>query len=354
MKHRIIPAIMSGGAGTRLWPASTDAKPKQFHAIGQPGSLFAETVRRVSGEAGALSFADPIVLCNVTHLGWVEAHLAESGAKAAAIVLEPTARNTAAVGAIAAAVAAEIDAEALVLLLPADHQIKDRAAFLAAIERAAPFARERIVTFGITPGRPETGYGYIKSGEALGDGVFAIHSFREKPDADTARRYLATGGYSWNAGMFFFHPRTMLAEFAASAEIRDGALAALGAARRTGVEIYLDAEHFERICSLPLDVAVMEKTTRGAVAPCDIGWADVGAWDEIWRLSPKDESGNAMHGPVAMIDCANNLLRAEGVKVCVSGVNDLIIIATPDAILVLPRERAQDVKQLREMAMKLK
>lgn len=354
MKHRIIPALMCGGAGTRLWPVSTEAKPKQFHALAQPGSLFSETVRRVSGEAGALSFAAPIVLCSVSHADLVERTLVEVGVAAAAIVLEPAPRNTAAVGAIAAAVAAELDPEALVLLLPADHFIADRAGFLAAVERAAPFARDRIATFGVKPNRPATGYGYIKSGVELGPGVFAIDCFREKPSADTARHYLAEGGYAWNSGMFLFHPAMLLAEFGANAEIRDGALAALAQAKRNGAEIHLDAAAFAAIPSLPLDIAVMEHTKRAAIVACDIGWADVGAWDEVWRLSPKDSAGNAMHGSVVTLDSADNLLWAEGVKVCVSGVSGLIVIATPEAVLVLPRERAQDVKALRELGSKLK
>lgn len=351
MKHRIVPAILSGGAGTRLWPVSTDAAPKQFHAIAGTRSLFAETVRRVSGEADALSFAPPIVLANAAHSQLLTAQL--GGSPTTAIVFEQTGRNTAAAAVVAAAIAAEADPQALVLLLPADHLITDRAAFLAAITRAAPFARERIVTFGMAPDRPATGYGYIKSGEPLGDGVLAIAAFHEKPEIEKARDYLAAGGYFWNSGMFLFHPQTMLEEFVASAEIRDGALAALRAASRAGTEIFLDAAAFAATPSLPLDVAVMEKTTRGAVAPCAFGWADVGAWDEVWRLSYKDDQGNARHGAVVAIDAANNLIRAEGMKVCVAGVSDLIVIATREAVIVLPRRRAQELRELHELAVKL-
>lgn len=348
MKHRIIPAIMSGGAGSRLWPASTEARPKQFHALGGPDTMIAETARRVAGEIGALSFAAPIVLCNESHGDLVR----ETIGAPAAIVFEPAPRNTAAVSAIAAAVGAELEPDALVLLLPADHIITDVAAFHAAIERAAPFARERIVTFGIKPDRPATGYGYILRGAALGDGVFEIDSFREKPNADTARAYVATGDYAWNSGMFLFHPSIMLREFEASASIRDGALAALKAARREGVNIHLDDTLFRAIASEPLDIAVMEKTRCAAVAPCEIGWADVGSWDEIWRLSLKDSAGNATHGAVIALDAANNLLRGDGIKVCVAGVSDLIVVATPDAVIVVPRDRAQDVKVLRDLALK--
>ncbi|GAM97910.1 mannose-1-phosphate guanylyltransferase [alpha proteobacterium U9-1i] len=353
MTIRILPAIMSGGSGTRLWPASTEARPKQFHALGGAGTLIGETVARVRGQAGALSFAPPMMQANVSHAELIAEALAAISVQPTAIVLEPAARNTAAVGAIAAALGAELEPEALVLLLPADHQINDRAAFLAAIERAAPFARERIVTFGINPDRPETGYGYIKRGAELGAGVYAIDSFREKPNDATARAYLEHGGYAWNSGMFLFSPRVMLEEFAQSADVRDAALEALRLARRHGVEIRLDETAFNKTPSMPLDIAVMEKTKRGAVAPCDIGWADLGSWDEIWRLSPKDGAGNAVHGKVVTLDADGNLLRADGVTLSVAGVSDLIVIATGDAVLILPRSRAQDVKRLKELAEKL-
>lgn len=347
--YRIIPAIMSGGAGTRLWPASTEARPKQFHALGGAETMIAATAARVSGEAGALSFAPPLVLCNERHADLVR----ESIAAPAAIVFEPAPRNTAAVGAIAAALGAELDPNALVLLLPADHIISDVAAFHRAIAQAAPFARERIVTFGIAPDRPATGYGYIRRGPALGDGVFAIDGFREKPDEATARAYLATGEYAWNSGMFLFSPAVLLREFAASAAIRDQALEALKRARREGVNIHLDAEAFAAVPSLPLDIAVMEKTAQAAVVPCEMGWADVGSWDEIWRLAAKDEAGNALHGPVLARDAQNNLIRSDGVKILAAGISDLVIVASGDAIVILPRERAQEVKDLRALADKL-
>jgi mannose-1-phosphate guanylyltransferase / mannose-6-phosphate isomerase len=349
MTHRIIPAIMSGGAGTRLWPLSTERKPKQFHALTGPDTLFLETLRRVSGQAGPLSFSPPIVLGNRRHLEFIET----STANAAAIVLEPSPRNTAAVAVIAAALAGEVDAEALVLLLPADHIVANTNALHAAIARAAPLARDRIVTFGIAPSRPATGYGYIKRGEELAPGVFAIEGFREKPDALSAETYLADAGYSWNSGMFLFHPRRLLEEFSASPEIRDTALAALASARRDGVRIHLDEAAFALVPAQPLDIAVMEETARGAVVPCDIGWADIGAWDEIWRLSPKDGNGNVVQGAAITLDAANSLIRTEGVKVYAAGVSDLVVVATPDAVLIIPRERAQDVKLLRELAAKL-
>lgn len=352
--HRIIPAIMSGGSGTRLWPSSTDARPKQFHALTGGDPLIVETIARVSGQSAALAFAPPIILCNAQHGQLAQQQLRAAGRSPSAVVLEPVGRNTAATAAIAAAIAAEQDPDALVLLLPADHVIEKRDAFLDAIARAAPFARDRIVTFGIAPTRPATGYGYIERGAALADGVFDVISFREKPNEAVALGYLEKGGYSWNAGMFLFHPRVLLQEFEASAEIRDGALEALNNAQRKGVEIALDAQIFAQVPSQSLDIAVMEKTKRAAVAPCDIGWADVGSWDEIWRISERDDDGNSKQGRVIALDAHNNLLRSEGVTICVAGVDDLVVVATSEAIVIVPRDRAQDVKVLRELAEKLK
>ncbi len=346
MRPCIIPAILSGGAGARLWPLSTDANPKQFHALSGSDSLFEQTVRRVFGETDAAIFAPPIILANAAHAELVEERL--GGAALSALVLEPEGRNTAAPALIAAALAADIAPDALVLLLPADHLIADHRAFLSVLTRAAAFAREHIVAFGVTPNRPATGYGYIKSGAPLGDGVFAIQSFREKPDAALAQLYLDEGGYSWNSGMFLYHPHVLLQEFAASAEIRDGALDALVAARREGRRVVLGAEAFARIPSVSLDVAVMERTRLGAVAPCEIGWTDIGAWDEVWRVSEKDARGNAARGDVVALDSSDCLLLGEGVAVCVAGVRDLIVVATPEAVIVVPRERAQEVRALRD------
>lgn len=350
MTYRIIPAIMSGGAGTRLWPASTPDKPKQFHALGGTGTMIQETAARVRGSAGDLTFGDPIILANAAHADLIEAQLAEIGVTPAAIVLEPVGRNTAALGALAAGIAREIDPEALVLLLAADHVIADVAGFHSVIARAAPIARERIVTFGITPSRPEIGYGYIKRGDGLTDGVFAIDAFKEKPNLETAQAYVDDGGYSWNSGMFFFAPNVLLREFEASADIRDAALASLQRATRAGARIALDADAFAAVRSSPLDMAVMEKTSFGAVAPADFGWADVGAWDEIWRLADKDDAGNATAGDVITLEANNNLLRTNGVTLAVAGVEDLVVVAEGDIVVILPRARAQDVKKLLELA----
>ena len=330
MALRIIPAIMSGGAGTRLWPLSTEDHPKQFHALMSPRTMFAETVARVSGE----SFATPIALCGEKHVSRVRAAFEEANTKPGAIVVEPEARNTAAVAAVAAALSREIDANALVLLIPSDHVIANIAAFHDAIQRAARYARGRIVTFGIAPSHAATGYGYIKRGGALGEEVFAIEAFKEKPDAETAQRYLADGGYFWNSGMFLFSPQTLLAEFAANAAIRDHAFASLKSARREGDEIRLGPE-YAAAPKLPLDIAVMEHTTRAAVAPCDIGWADIGSWAELWRLAPRNADDVAILGPAASADISKMI--ESGVHAEAQDGDDLIVLATNTGLLIRPR-----------------
>lgn len=338
---------MSGGSGTRLWPLSTSARPKQFHVLGAPRSMIEETALRFSGRHGDIEFLDPIVVAGAGHRDLLNELLSASGVKLAAMVLEPQARNTAAAAAVAAMVAQELDPEALVVLAPADHLVLRPEGLIEAIRAATRVAHERIVTFGITPTGPETGYGYIRQGAAISDGVHVIERFTEKPDLPDAVRYLNEGGYSWNAGIFFFHPRVMLEEFSiGAADIREGSRKALAAARRTGTEIHLDPTAFAEVRSEPVDIAVMEKTKRAAVAPCDAGWADVGSWAELWRLSEKDPEGNAVEGSVTLLDGVDNLIRSEGVHVSAIGVSDLVIIATRDAVLVMPRDRAQDVKKV--------
>ncbi len=347
MSVRIYPVIMSGGSGTRLWPLSTEAVPKQFHALGGAKSMIAETALRLSGARDGLEFMPPVIIAGEKHRDLVATRLAEVGVQPAAVVLEPEGRNTAATAAIAALVVGQMDPEALVLLMPADHVVTDAPAFEAAVRRSAEAAFTRIVTFGITPDRPETGYGYIKQGDRLSDGVFTIESFTEKPEREIAEEYLKHGSYSWNSGVFFFHPDVMLEEFSiAATDIREGARQALERGQTHGGEILLDAYAFAAVRAAPVDKAVMEKTQRAAVTPCNIGWADIGSWAELWRLAPKDEAGNSVAGPALTLDASNNLVRAEGVHVSIAGVSDLIVVATKDAVLILPRDRAQDVKKL--------
>jgi mannose-1-phosphate guanylyltransferase/mannose-6-phosphate isomerase len=349
---KIFPVIMSGGSGTRLWPLSTQENPKQFHRLGAPKSMIEETALRLSGRhalgsGDEVQFLQPIVIAGERHRGVVSQLLAASNIQPAAIVLEPEGRNTAATAALAAFMAQELDPSALVVLAPADHLVENPKALVAAIVSATPIVAERIVTFGIRPTGPATGYGYIRHGAQLASGVYEIAEFREKPDRATAEGYLAQGGYSWNAGIFYFSPKLMLEEFAENApDIRAGAATALRRASRIDGEIMLDPVAFAAVRSEAIDRAVMEKTKRGAVAPCDPGWADVGSWQELWRLSAKDENGNAITGSAVMLDASNNLVRGEGVHVSVVGVSDLVIVATRDSVLIIPRDRAQEVKSV--------
>lgn len=347
MTLRIIPAIMSGGAGTRLWPLSTEDHPKQFHALMGPRTMFAETVARLSGDHGDISFAPPVVLCGEKHVPRVRAALSEANAHAAAIVIEPEARNTAAVAATAAAIAREINTDALVLLVPSDHVIANTPAFHQAIQRAARFARDRIVTFGITPDHAATGYGYIKGGVELADEIFVVDAFKEKPDAQTALSYLAQGGYSWNSGMLLFTPDTLLAEFGANVAIRDAALASLQSATRANNEIRLDAA-YAAAPKLSLDIAILERTTRAALCPCDIGWADVGSWAEVWRLAPRDTDGFAVLGPAANTDTSKMI--SSGVKAEAIDGDDLVVIASANGLVIAPRSLANDHDALKRAA----
>ena len=343
---QILPVIMCGGAGTRLWPLSVPAAPKPFHRFGAEHTLFQQTVLRT---APAHGFLPPMVICGASHQALVEAQLAEIGIKPLAIVTEPIGRNTAAVAAIASSLAAQRAPGAVVLLLPADGLIADAAAFRATIAAAAPVARERIVTFGVQPDRPEVAYGYILRGAALTEAVFEVERFEEKPSLEKAQAYLADGRYLWNAGLFIFAPELLLKEMSASRDdIRAGALAALPADALTAAVVALDPERFAACPAESIDYAVMEQTTKAAVAPCDIGWADVGSWSEVWRLGARDGADNLTQGAVMLKDVAGSLVLSGGPTVAAIGVSDLIIVATPDAVVVLPQSRAQEVKGIVE------
>jgi mannose-1-phosphate guanylyltransferase / mannose-6-phosphate isomerase len=344
---KIIPVIMSGGSGTRLWPLSTAARPKQFHYLGAERTMIEETVLRFSGQHAGVMFLPPVIIASAAHADLVLEAMRNIGVDLSAIILEPMGRNTAATAALAALIALEIDPAAHVLLAPADHLVTNTAAFVSAIRAACAVLPGRIVTFGISPTGPETGFGYIQQGQSLADGVHAVTTFKEKPNLKLAAAYLDEGGYSWNSGMFLFSPETMLQEFSVAAgDIRDGARVALARADRTGQHILLDADAFVSVRSEAVDRAVMEHTSRAAVVPCEIGWADVGTWAEVWRLSDKDSCGNAVTGSAILEDAANNFIRTDGLHVSVIGLSDLIVIANGDSILIAPRDRAQDVKKV--------
>lgn len=309
--------------------------------------MIEETALRLRGRHGDLEFLPPVVIAGQGHRDLVRDLLAEAGVTPSAVILEPEGRNTAATAALAAIIAGEIDPSAYVLLVPADHLVSRPDALIGAIQSAAKVVAERIVTFGIRPTSPETGYGYILQADAIEPGVHQVAAFKEKPDLALAEAYVRDGRYSWNSGMFFFLPKLLLEEFGiASADIREGARRAFELAERNGNEILLDAQSFSAVRSEAVDRAVMEKTKRAAVAPCDIGWADVGSWAELWRLSDKDGDGNATSGPVLVLDAQNNLIRSEGIHVSVVGLSDLVIVASGNSVLIMPRDRAQDVKKV--------
>jgi mannose-1-phosphate guanylyltransferase/mannose-6-phosphate isomerase len=347
LRPKIVPVIMSGGSGTRLWPLSTEQTPKQFHALGSDRTLFQETLDRVSS-GPEVKFLPPIVICQDRHAELVRRQLDEAGIAATAIVLEPFGRNTAAVAAVAAELAAERAPDALALLLPSDHLVAAPSTFRQAIARGAPSARTHILTFGVTPTRPETGYGYVQCGEPLMDGVFKAARFTEKPELDRAQAYLEEGGYLWNGGIFLFSPGVMSREMRLfRADIVEAAAAALASAKREGPFLWLDRAAFAHCPSESLDYAVMEHTEWSAVTPLDAGWADIGSWAELWRLSPHDEAGNALRGPALALETEGSLVWASpGRTVATLGVEDLIVVASDEAVIVLPKSRAQDLKMI--------
>ena len=341
----VTPVILSGGAGTRLWPLSHAAMPKQFHALASELTMLQDTAKRTAQGGDGIEFEPAVVIAADTHLAGIEAQMGALGQTLSRIILEPMGRNTAAAAYIAAAVVERLDPDSLVMLLPADHVIADPVAFRRAIAAAATTARSRIVTFGITPEGPETGYGYIQQGAELAPGVFEVLRFAEKPDRATASAYLAEGGYSWNAGIFLFAASVMLAEMRAHApEIARVAQLALDKGATTGKATLLDRETFATCPSSPVDIAVMEKTKLAAVAPCSMGWADVGSWSELWRLRASSPTDNVTHGDAVVIDTTGSLVWADGPPVAVVGLNNVIVVSTPQGVIVLPMDRAQDVK----------
>ncbi|WP_168452997.1 mannose-1-phosphate guanylyltransferase [Sphingopyxis microcysteis] len=337
MTSMIQPVILCGGAGTRLWPESRGQRAKQFLPLTGPESLFQQTVQRTLPDAG---FAPPIILCGAGHVAAVRDRM---GAHQASLLVEPMPRNTAA--AIALAVA-RADADALLLVMPSDHVIADVAAFHAAIAKGSRLAQQDwIVTFGITPDAPETGFGYIASGKALGDDGFVVDRFIEKPPLADAEAMLAAGGYSWNAGIFLFRAGrmrdAMLTHCRAIFEAADRAVAA---GIFDGDALYADAEHFAAAPSDSIDYAVMEKDDRVAVVPAAMGWSDLGSWQAVHALAPKDDAENAVIGDAFLHDSRGNLVRAGGKRVSLVGMEQVAVIVDGDDILVMPLARSQDVR----------
>ncbi len=336
----MIPVILSGGSGTRLWPLSREAYPKQFLALAGDDTMLQATWLRVR----ALASAAPLVVANEEHRFMVAEQLRQVDCAPAAILLEPVGRNTAPAIAVAALQAMGEGADPLLLVLPSDHVISDVAAFQAAVRAAEPAARDgRLVTFGIVPTGPETGYGYIRA--QAGEGVRAVAEFVEKPDAETAGRYVASGEYFWNSGMFLFRAGAYLAELERQQPAMLAACrAALAAARRDQDFVRLDQDAFAACPSDSIDYAVMEKTAQAAVLPIAVGWNDVGSWAALWDIAQQDGHGNAHHGDVIAQDCHDTLAWGDGRLVALLGLRDVVVVDTAAALLVAHRDPVQDVK----------
>ena len=362
---KLYPVILAGGGGTRLWPLSREHYPKQFLSIAGERSLLQQTMLRLDGlsaaaaAGGPIEVGAPLLVCNEEHRFLVAEQARVIDRVLAGIMLEPAGRNTApALTAAALHCQAEFE-DAVLLMMPADHVITRLDRFHEAVQAGHKLAGDgHLVTFGIVPDKPETGYGYIRKGDAIG-GIGAgsaapvqIAAFAEKPDAVTAAEYLASGDYLWNSGIFMMQASVWLGAIEKyRPDVLKGCQAAFAARRADGDFVRLGAEEFKACPSDSVDYAVMERLTRdgafpGAVVPLDAGWSDVGSWSSLWEITERDGQGNALKGDVCAIDANGNLVFAEHRFVAVVGCEDLVIVETPDAVMVTPRSRAQDVKKI--------
>ena len=342
MSLPIIPILLAGGAGTRLWPVSRDALPKQFLALVGNRSTYQETLLRVRDAL----FAPPIVITGPNFHFFARRQAEELGIDAT-VVIEPLRRDSGPALAAATALARRRDPQAVVLALAADHVVLDPAKFRLACEAGrAGAARGHIVTFGIRPHEPKTSYGYILPGEAVCEGVHAVAKFVEKPDIATAARYVQEG-YLWNSGNFLFRADVMLSELARfEPEIAKAAEGAVEKATTDLGFLRLDAESFARAPQKSIDYAVMERTDRAAVVVGEFRWSDIGSWDALFDVAARDADGNVPHGPVVTMDAHRCVAHSDGPLTALLGVEDLIVVATSDAVMVAPRARAEDVKTL--------
>jgi mannose-1-phosphate guanylyltransferase len=346
MAELLVPVIMAGGQGTRLWPLSRSARPKQFLDLTGDVSLFAQSLQRVSDTS---RYAPPIIITNAEYRFLVAEQAQEVGIELSAMLLEPMARNTAAAIAAAAVFAkAKFGNDAVLHVLASDHSIDAAPAYFAAVDAAATVARAgRLVTFGIVPKYPETGYGYIEAGAPLSEGALEVKRFVEKPDSKRAEEMVASGRYSWNSGMFMLGAKIFLDELQAlSPDSLEAARSAVENAKADLDFIRLDADSFARAPNISVDYAVFEKTRLAAVLPVTFSWSDLGSWDAVWKMSPKDGNENAVRGPVTLNGTSRSLVFSEGAHVAVEGLDDVVVVASEDAIYVGKLSEAQKVGPL--------
>ena len=333
----IVPVIMAGGSGTRLWPLSRAAHPKQFLRLHGEDTMLQATVKRLSG----LDIQSSITICNEEHRFFVAEQLREID-KLGSIILEPVGRNTAPAIALAALTVKD---DPLLLVLAADHVIQDEAAFNAAVVRAIPLAETgKLVTFGIVPSEPDTGYGYIKRGNDLGEG-FTVDEFVEKPSLEVAQGYISSGEYYWNSGMFLFRASSYIEELNKfRPDILEQCKASVMDVKADLDFLRINKETFESCPAESIDYAVMEKTSQAVVVSMDAGWSDIGSWSSLWDISEKDGDGNSTHGDVILHNTHNSYVKTDERLVAAIGVNDLVIVSTKDALLVAHKDSVQDVK----------
>ncbi|MBX9635210.1 MAG: mannose-1-phosphate guanylyltransferase/mannose-6-phosphate isomerase [Magnetospirillum sp.] len=345
----ITPVLLTGGAGTRLWPLSREHFPKQLLPLTGEQSMLQQTAGRFTDTN---RFTAPIVVTNEALRFIVAEQMRVLGCAPQGLLLEPVGRNTAPAVAAAALFAVETNPDAMLLVVPSDHVIGDVSHFLELVDAAHGAARDgALVTFSILPTRPETGYGYIRRGERLCGhvGLYEVSAFVEKPDADTAKAFLEQGNYFWNSGMFLFSARQFLAELDNWApDILKAVKLAVAKGSTDNDFFRLDAQAFASSPSISVDYAVMEHTKHAATIPCDVGWSDVGAWNEIWNLAHKDSGGNAILGDVILEDSRNCYVRTDGRLTTLVGVENLVVVVTDDAILVTDHAHAQDIKRITE------
>ena len=341
---KVIPVILCGGAGTRLWPLSRELYPKQLLALVDDYSLLQNTVTRCAGHPDVTA---PMLVCNEEHRFLVAEQLREIEVEASRIILEPEGRNTAPAVALAAHEAMKTDDDAILVVLPSDHVIHKTTLFLEALTTAIDLAKDdALVTFGVVPDKPETGYGYIKKGMATG-AAFKVDKFVEKPDVATASEFLHSGLYCWNSGMFVFKASAYLKELAAQTPRIAEAMAKATANASADLDFTrVNAEAFKSSPSDSIDYAVMEHTADALVVPLDAGWSDIGSWDALWQISEKDEHNNTLVGDAVVHDVEGSLVWSESRLVSVVGLKDVIVVETADAVMVASQDQAQDVKSI--------